>query len=124
MLIYTILVTPFRIAYYDDDPLEWIIIDTIVINHYPHHSFVRAKIDSFFAIDIALNFVTAYFDQYHQLIHDRKKIAWGYLTGWFFIDLISIIPISLMLNSHGDYASLVRIARIPRLYRLIKMAKY
>ena len=59
-----------------------------------------------------------------HLNYYRKKIALSYLKTWFFIDSISIIPVSIILDSNKDYTSLARIARLPRLYRLLKMTKY
>jgi hypothetical protein len=91
------------------DTLEWIIVDTIV--------------DVIFAVDIFFNFFTAYVDDEENLILSRGRIAKKYLTGWFLIDTISIIPVSLILQSGRDYASLARLTRLPRLYRLMKMTK-
>ena len=110
LLLFSAIVTPFRIAFYDYDSIEWLVLDLIV--------------DIFFAFDIICNFITAYFDSEENLIIDRKKIACTYLKTWFTIDFVSIIPISLIMNSQRDYTSLARLARLPRLYRLIKMAKY
>ena len=53
---------------------------------------------------------------------DRWRIAKSYLKSWFFIDIISILPISQFIEV-GDYASLARITRLPKLYRLIKITK-
>jgi len=36
------------------------------------------------------------------------------------VDLVSIFPISQIMNT-DDYSSLARIARLPKLYRLIKV---
>ena len=101
--------TPFRIAFYEVDSITWVIIDSLV--------------DFTFAIDIVFNFFTAYFDEEEEIVLSRKLIAKNYVKGWFFIDLISIFPVNLILQTK-DYASLTRIARLPKLYRLIKMAKY
>ena len=110
LLLFTAVVTPFRISFYDEEPLEWIITNTIV--------------DVLFAIDIVLNFFSAYFDSSEELITDKNKIAKEYLKGWFTIDFISILPINYALGSTQDYTSLARLARLPRLYKLIKMTKY
>lgn len=45
-----------------------------------------------------------------------------YLKGWFGIDLFTILPISQILNT-TDYGNLARIARLPKLYRLIKILR-
>jgi len=110
MLIYTTIITPFRISFYEDDTIEWIIVDTCV--------------DVIFAIDIFFNFISAYFDSDLQIILNRKTIAWNYLKSWFIVDFIAILPVQFMVDTQGkDYASLARLARLPRLYRLIKLTK-
>jgi hypothetical protein len=108
-LFYSILITPFRIAFTDYDPLGWLLLDCFV--------------DLIFAADIVINFYTAYFDFDDNLITDRRIIAKAYLKGWFFIDFISILPISPVIQYSRDYSSLARLTRLPRLYRLMKMAK-
>ncbi len=50
--------------------------------------------NAFFALDIFLNFVTTYEDDLNQEITSLPKIAMNYLQGWFFVDLISTVPIS------------------------------
>ncbi|KAF4316365.1 hypothetical protein BBO99_00008728 [Phytophthora kernoviae] len=50
-------------------------------------------IDSFFLLDILLNFRTAYFDDERRLIYDPRVLFWRYLKGWFLFDLISTVPI-------------------------------
>jgi len=59
------------------------------------------------------------------VITDRKKIAREYLSGWFSIDLIAIIPFDLMFadSQAAEYNALVRVARFGRLYKLVKLTK-
>jgi potassium channel len=109
LLLFTAVVTPYRVSFSDEDPIEWIIVDSIV--------------DSVFAIDIILNFFSAYYDSEDNLVTNRKQIALKYLRSWLLVDFLAIIPISLILNSNKDYNSLARVARLPRLYRLLKTAK-
>ena len=45
-----------------------------------------------------------------RLIRDHRRIAWAYLTGFFLIDIISIIP----------FGSAFRLARLLKLTRLLK----
>ena len=101
--------TPYRIAFIDADSLAWVIVDVCV--------------DVIFALDVAVNFISTYYDSDDNLVTDRKKIASKYLRGWFVIDTVSILPLSHILSIGKDYASLARLARLPRLYRLIKIAK-
>ena len=86
VLLVTCMVTPLNIAFEDgDDALGTLIIDTIV--------------DSLFGVDILVIFNTAFYDQDVELIEDRKEIAKHYLSGWFTIDMLAIIPFDRILHS-------------------------
>jgi hypothetical protein len=106
--LFTCVVTPYRIAFFDTDEIEWIVVDSVV--------------DFFFAIDIILNFFMAFYDNEYVLIDDRKLIALDYIKSWFFIDVTAVIPISLIVQT-DNFNALARIARLPKLYRLIKMTR-
>ena len=108
ILIFTAVVTPYRIAFTESDELEW-----QIINYF---------IDATFVIDIFICFISAFEDENEELVYQRCEIAKSYLKSWFFLDLFSILPISEIMDS-GDFASLARIARLPKLYRLIRMFK-
>jgi hypothetical protein len=62
-------------------------------------------IDITFFFDIVLNFFSAFFlenkDGTEELVHHRGKIAISYFKSWFFIDFVSIIPFSFMINTHA-----------------------
>ena len=109
LLIYSCTVTPFRIAFAETDPLLWVITDAIV--------------DILFAIDIFINFTSAYFDPENNLITEKKKIIINYALSWFLIDFIAVFPFALLLQTQKDYSSLVRLARLPRLYKMVKITK-
>lgn len=49
-------------------------------------------IDVLFAIDIVITFNSQFMNTDFAIVRDRKQIACNYLTGWFTIDVISIIP--------------------------------
>ena len=57
-MVYTATVSPYRIAFYDEDSIGWLVIDGIV--------------DGLFAIDMILTFFTAYFDNDENIVLDRK----------------------------------------------------
>ena len=88
LVLFVSVTTPARIAFTEEDNLEWTVIGLIV--------------DSLFLVDLVLNFFSAYHDSELNPIDDRKKITKRYLRGWFFVDLISIIPISLITKA-GNY---------------------
>lgn len=108
VLIFTAITTPYKLAFSSRDDPVW--------------SGINYVIDITFFLDIILCFFSAYEDENEELVHDRCVIASGYLKSWFLVDIISVLPISEVLQT-GDFASLARIARLPKLYRLIRLIK-
>ncbi|RLN06824.1 hypothetical protein BBJ28_00008688 [Nothophytophthora sp. Chile5] len=78
-IIYSIIVVPFRLGYDFDAVGGWYVLEFII--------------DSFFFLDILLNFRTAYFDDERKLIYDPHVLFWRYAKGWFLLDFISTVPI-------------------------------
>lgn len=77
----------------------------------------------FFAIDILLNFRTAYFDDSGDLITDGYLVAWRYGTSrWFAIDFVSTVPWHLVLVNDSATAA-ARRARALKLSKLAKMCR-
>ena len=117
ILLISCLTTPFRIAFGEDieDPIEWL--------------FINNTIDILFLVDIFVNFFSAYYDNEFIIVEDRKQIARDYLTGWFTIDILAIIPFEIFGGgSDGSAGSpgsqrMARIVRLGRIYRIIKMTK-
>ena len=108
VLIYTTVVTPYRIAFVEEDSLVW--------------ETVSYFIDFLFFLDIVFSFFTANYNSDDDLIVDKNVIAIAYLKGWFFIDVVSIFPLSLVLDAK-NYTQLARLTRLPKLYKLIKMTR-
>lgn len=119
VLIYTCIQTPQKIAFVDDETLGW----TVALY----------SIDFLFFIDILVCFNSALQDDDFKTIDDRKVIACEYVSGWFFLDLFAILPLSDIMvafsSSDGGTASpdnlnqMIRLAKIGRLYKLIKLTK-
>ena len=109
MLLFTACVSPYRIAFISVDSQGWIGIEGIT--------------DLIFAIDLILNFFFAHYNDHDELVDTRKKIAIEYLSSWFFIDLMTVLPISEILNSQTPSGNIGRLARLPKLYRLIKIIR-
>lgn len=82
---------------------------------------VESIIDFVFLVDIILSFCSAYYTRMDELIINRKEIAWGYTKTWLIWDLISIFPLWPIGNS--QFNEIIKFVRIPRIYRLIKVAK-
>ena len=114
VLVFTIISTPYRIAFYDFDGLEWVIIEILV--------------DLSFLLDMIFNFRAAYFNSQDQLIDDLPTIACTYLKGWFLVDFVAIFPLNHILKSIRSSGStlnqLARLARLPRLYKILQFSRY
>ncbi len=78
-------------------------------------------IDLVFLLDIILSFFSAYYNKVEVLVADRRSIVLGYLKSWFFLDLIAVLPIQLV--AHHALSLFGKMARVPRVYKLLKTAK-
>ena len=110
VLAYTFIIVPFRIAFLSnyDDTTEWNTIDWVT--------------DVIFFVDIVVNFFSAYYDFEDELVFSRKKIAYNYISGWFFFDLVGVFPFNRIFDTNR-YGNLVRVSRLPRLYKLLRLTK-
>jgi hypothetical protein len=116
VLLFTCIILPIRIAFVK--PLEevhdmgtihiWLVINT--------------TLDLFFFIDMIIVFNSAYYDKYLKIVDDKCIIAKKYLSGWFSIDLISIIPFDIIF-SELHLNGLVRVVKIGKFYKLIKITR-
>ena len=57
------------------------------------------------------------------MITDFKMIGYKYLKGWFLIDFIAVFPFSLIFQA-GLMLRLVRLARLPRLIKIMDESKF
>lgn len=110
-IFYTATIMPFALAFEaENEGLE--VTDWIVY--------------AMFAMDMLIQFVSAYQDNSGHIISDPGAIAVNYLTGWFITDLVSIFPFNSIL-SNGDASSggnrLARLARLPRALRMVRVVK-
>ncbi len=101
------LLTPFHVAFVEESNVSW--------------KAMECTIDLIFFMDVVFSFISAYYNRMEILISDRKQIALGYLKSWFLIDLIAIIPLELVTNSMINQMG--KMARLPRVYKLMKTAK-
>ncbi len=82
------IITPFRVCLVDPQyDRDWLPVD--------------ATFDALFWFDLITNFFTANEDD-GIIVDDLKEIAKNYVTGWFFIDLIAVAPISYFLADSTD----------------------
>jgi len=64
-LLFTCCVTPYRIAFVQTEPREWVILNLVI--------------DSMFAIDIVCCFISSFYTEEFVLIDDRWAIAKSYI---------------------------------------------
>ena len=110
-LIFTAIVTPYEIALLTavDYDVLW---------------YLNTMVNVVFFIDMWLSFLRAYRQSPAKggtMVKDLKEIRWTYLKGWFFIDLISIIPFKYVPGGEG--LSILRVIRIVRLLKLLRILK-
>jgi len=114
LIIYSIISIPLKIGFQVDSTLDEKIFDYIV--------------DCFFFLDILANFNTAVLEN-EKLVVDRKIIALKYFQFWFWLDLISSLPIdtfvelSFKSGNNGNGLTALRLIRIVRLIRLLKLVR-
>jgi hypothetical protein len=81
LILLTAVIVPYKVAFPESSP------DDI-------YNRGIATFDLFFLIDIILSFFTSYIHPYtNKEVLSLKKVARHYICGWFFVDVISIIPI-------------------------------
>lgn len=108
VLVYSCIITPLQMALFEDLSVTWQVINYVV--------------DIIFLIDIIVIFNTATYDDDFSIIEDRVAIAKEYLSSWFFIDFIAILPFELMIPK-GESANIVRLSRMGRIYKILKLLK-
>ena len=81
VLITSCMLTPIELAFFMNKTDSWNITNIII--------------DIMFLLDILIIFNTAYYDDDFKLIEDRVLIAKDYVTGWFTVDVIAIVPFDL-----------------------------
>jgi hypothetical protein len=86
LLVFVAISTPIRLAFYDEDTTDWLIINIVT--------------DFSFFVDLILTFFCPYKDEKTlKKVTDRKLIALRYLKTWFFMDMISIFPFDYFLTA-------------------------
>ena len=87
-----------------------------------------ALIDVYFVLDIIIQFRTAYWDGSGVLVVDTRAITVKYLTGWFPIDFVCVLPlgyIEYFTAADGGNSSFraVKSLRLLRMGKMMRIAK-
>ena len=118
LLLYTISLMPFTMAFYTSTPGDiWDDLDLIT--------------DGLFFGDFLINCFSAYYDKSETLITNHKTILFTYLKSWMLIDLVSCFPFTLLdynqsqqqYYSGNKYNNFLRLLRLPKLYRLFRLSR-
>ncbi|XP_047736533.1 potassium/sodium hyperpolarization-activated cyclic nucleotide-gated channel 3-like [Hyalella azteca] len=119
LLVANLIILPVAISFFNDDlSTRWIAFNCLS--------------DTIFLIDIVVNFRTGIMqqDNSEQVILDPKLIARYYLKTWFFLDLISSVPLDyifLIINQYRKDAEDVnegfQILHAGRALRILRLAK-
>lgn len=89
LIFLNLIECPYRIAFGTDAATTWIVIKAICY--------------ILFLFDMLLSTRTAYYNKKTVLIKQPKDILKHYLEGWFFIDLLAILPLDLIFQATGIF---------------------
>lgn len=88
---------------------------------------VEALVDVVFWADIAVNFRTAFYNDHHRIVSERRAIALRYARGWLAVDLASSLPIGAVVDavagSAGNTPQAAAVATMARVLRLLKLIR-
>lgn len=108
--MYTAFVTPIRITFIDEVDTAWFVVDLVI--------------DVLFFLDIMITFNSTYYNAHGELVTDRRTIGTNYLKTYFVLDVLAILPFSLIVEDRSSkYQDYFKLTRLPRLYRLIKIIR-
>ena len=125
LIVYSIVVIPVRVGF------------TWQTTNFTAEWYAELAIDACFLTDIVLSFRTAYIEDSPEqntrvLITDWKAISARYLRTWFVLDLVSSVPLDIIIDlaiclsagtsctsdESGGAAGIARLLRFVRLSRL------
>eukprot|EP00397_Hematodinium_sp_SG-2012_P001168 GEMP01001169.1.p1 GENE.GEMP01001169.1~~GEMP01001169.1.p1 ORF type:complete len:1624 (+),score=210.31 GEMP01001169.1:37-4908(+) len=119
-LIFTAFVTPYEVAFLSLD-----------LSNLDMLFYLNALVTTVFALDMVIICfriveVQSTRNGRSYLVKDQRKIIWSYVTSWFLIDFISVIPFDVIGAGSGspklEKLKTLRIIRLLRLLKLILMA--
>jgi len=93
ILLVSCMITPLNFAFQVElESIQWYVNCGIII-------------DLFFALVFVINFNSSYVDDVNEIIDNRKAIFRAYFYGWFPVDVISILPLEIILLAIASNAS-------------------
>lgn len=111
LVLYIALVHTFKVSF-------------LLATDYPVWGRADLAIDVYFLLDMIINFFVPYMDSNYVYITSKPKIAMNYLmSSWFYIDVLSIMPMNYFLDERHSWNKYIRLSKAPRLYKILKMTK-
>lgn len=90
-LLITCILTPFNLAFSEQ------------VSQVEVYTQLNLAIDLFFLVDIFVNLNTALVDEKFNIIDDRCPIFCTYLKSWLLIDILSILPLEIVIEFFQHY---------------------
>lgn len=109
LIVYGCINIPLRIGFDLETGLAQVIAD--------------ATVHIMFFLDMIFSFRTAFFAPDGDLVMNPGDIAVRYLKGNFIIDLVSTVPLDLVMLATGGGADILRLTRLLRSLRLLRLAR-
>lgn len=118
-LVFTAICTPFEVSLLETSVHRDEFVILFVINR---------VVDLIFYVDMGFLFFTAYVDEAQVVVKELPKIRKHYLTTWFPLDFISVLPFDIVAlaakgGAQADTFNALKIVRSLRLFRLLKLAR-
>ena len=119
LCLYTAIAVPFRIGFQIDlcpeDSLWWF----------------ELLVDTIFVVDIVLQFRTGVEIESGVISMDACVVACAYLKGWFFIDLLSVLPFSYIalairgcgVSEPGQNTKVIKVLRLLKVQKMLKLTQ-
>jgi len=116
LLIYTAYVTPYEVAFLEPGFETPDKLGLFLFNRF---------VDFCFTLDLVMSFMRPYFDEVQQMyVTSYKRIAKKYLTGWFCVDFVSVLPFdSVNVAIQSEELQNMKATRLIRLARLLKLLR-
>ena len=101
----------------------------ICFEYEPHAALIAVDllVDTFFIVDIGLNFRTGFHDEAGLFVMDRARITRRYTRSWFGPDALSSVPmqaIALVLRASGVNAGSLVAVKLVRLLKIGRLTRF
>ncbi|KXZ50270.1 hypothetical protein GPECTOR_17g909 [Gonium pectorale] len=114
LVLYNAVMVPLAFSYGVPDHLGFTLVEYVLT--------------AFYAVDMAVSFRTAYYDDDGNMVRDSWPVARRYLTTWFMVDFFATVPFDAIGQAAGlggsqTQLTVLAIFKTPRLLRLIKLVR-